>query len=280
LKPTEQPTDGRPFATSAKRFERMLAILDLLATSGSLPLTMLAATLQVSAATIRRDLAELEDQALLRRTHGGASVIETEVELPERLKNTQSREAKKLIARRVAQLVPTGRHVVALSGGTTTAEVARMISTRHDSIVVTNSLTIAALLAPRPKLQLIMTGGIARAHSFELVGFFAERSFQAINIGTAILGTDGITASGGATTYDETEARTNLAMVTRAERVIVVADGSKVGKSTFAQVASAAMIHDLVTDSSADEHELELIREAGVRVHVVELSRTPSGGAS
>jgi len=267
---TAPQRDPRPYATSMKRSERMLSILDMLTASGSLSLAALSDSLQVSPATIRRDLAELEEQLLLRRTHGGARIIETEIELPVRLKDTQFREAKRLIARKAAQLIPTGRHVVALSGGTTTAEVARVLSTRHDFTVVTNSLTIATQVASRQTLQLIMTGGVVRPHSFELVGVLAERSFSAINIGTALLGTDGMSAAGGATTYDETEARTNLAMVSQAERVIVVADGSKIGKATLAQVASTDAINDLVTDSSADAEELERIRETGVRVHIAD----------
>ena len=112
-----------------------------------------------------------------------------------------------------------------------------------------------------------------RPHSFELVGILAERSFSAINVGTAVLGTDGMSAAGGATTYDETEARTNLAMVSQAERVIVVADGSKIGRVTLAPVASTAAVHDLVTDASADPEELERIREAGVRVWIASSSK-------
>lgn len=251
-----------------KRSERMLSILDMLSAAGSLPLSTISESLRVSPATIRRDLAELEERMLLRRTHGGARIAETEIELPVQLKDSQFREAKRLIARKTALLIPAGRHVVALSGGTTTAEVARALSTRHDFTIVTNSLTTATQIASRQTLQLIMTGGVVRPHSFELVGVLAERSFSAINIGTAILGTDGISAIGGATTYDETEARTNLAMVSQAERVIVVADGSKVGKVTLAQVASTDIIHDLVTDASADPEELAALSAAGVRVHI------------
>lgn len=276
---TGQQREARPYATSMKRSERMLSILDMLTASGSLSLAALSESLQVSPATIRRDLAELEDQLLLRRTHGGARIIETEVELPVRLKDTQFREAKRLIARKAAQLIPTGRHVVAFSGGTTTAEVARVLSTRHDFTMVTNSLTIATQVASRQTLQLIMTGGVVRPHSFELVGVLAERSFSAINIGTALLGTDGMSAAGGATTYDETEARTNLAMVSQAARVIVVADGSKIGKVTLAQVASAEAITDLVTDSSADAQELERIRETGIRVHIADDDAGPRRGS-
>lgn len=262
----------QPHATSLKRSERMFSIVEKLTESGTLTLAALSAELDVSPATIRRDLAELEDQQLLRRTHGGARLFETEseIELPVRLRDTQFREAKSLIARKTAQLIPTGRHVVALSGGTTTMEVARVLSTRHDFTIVTNSLTTATQIASRPTLRVIMTGGVVRSHSFELVGVLAENTFNAINVGTAILGVDGITALAGATTHDETEARTNNAMVSHAQRVIVVADGSKVGRVTLASVATIERVHDLVTDSSADADELEAIRETGVRIHIAD----------
>ena len=102
---------------------------------------------------------------------------------------------------------------------------------------MTNALTTAMEIASRPNLKVIMTGGVVRSNSFEAVGVIAEHTFNAINVGTAILGTDGISAAGGATTHDETEARTNNAMVSHAQRVVVVADGSKVGRVTLAKMA-------------------------------------------
>ena len=116
-----------------------------------------------------------------------------------------------------------------------------------------------------------MTGGVLRSQSLELVGVLAENTFNAINIGTAILGTDGITAAGGVTTHDETEARTNHAMVCQGQRVVVVADGSKVGRVALAQMADLAQVHVLVTDTTADPDELARIVAAGVEVLIVDV---------
>ena len=173
---------------------------------------------------------------------------------------------------RVAALIPSGPYAIALSGGTTTAAVAKALANRQKLTIVTNALTTAIEIASRPNLKVIMTGGVIRSSSFEVVGSLAENTFNAINVGTAILGTDGISAQGGATTHDETEARTNYAMVAHAQRVIVVADGSKVGRLTLARVAGLDEIHDLVTDSSAEPDELERIAAAGVTIHVVDLA--------
>jgi DeoR family transcriptional regulator, aga operon transcriptional repressor len=256
-------------AASGKRSRRMFEIVALITDRGSVSLPDLSDALDVSPATVRRDLADLEEQRLILRTHGGATRIEALAELPVTLRNSQFQEAKRAIAAEVAGLVPTERYAVALSGGSTTAIVARALSDHADLTIVTNSLSIAALVTSFPRLKVIMTGGLLRSQSLELVGVLAENTFNAINVGTAILGTDGISATGGVTTHDETEARTNNAMVTHAQRTLVVADGSKIGRIALAKVADIQQVDLLITDDRADSDELDRIRALGVEVRVV-----------
>lgn len=255
-------------APSGKRSRRMIAILEALAGRGTVSLAELADALSISPATARRDLADLADQRLILRTHGGARLVDSRSELPVSLRDTKYQEAKRAIAAIVADLIPTPRSAVALSGGTTAANVARALAHHDELTIVTNSLTIAQLVTTYPQLKVVMTGGILRPESLELVGVLAENTFKAINLGTAILGTDGIAAAGGVTTHDETEARTNKAMVEHARRVIVVADGSKIGRLALAQVAPIDDVDTLVTDASADPDALQAIRDAGVEVIV------------
>ena len=256
-------------AASGKRSRRMLAILDLLTEREEVSLAEFSQALGVSPATVRRDLADLDYQRLLRRTHGGATVITARTELPVALRDTQFLDAKRMIAREMARLIPPERHAVALSGGSTTAQVVRALSNHRDLTIITNSLPIATLVTSYPRLKVIMTGGSLRPQSLELVGVLAENTFNAINVGTAILGTDGITAAGGVTTHDETEARTNHAMVTHAQRAVVVADGSKIGRLALAQVVDIGQVDALITDDTADPVALADIERAGVTVHVV-----------
>ncbi|MET0303897.1 MAG: DeoR/GlpR family DNA-binding transcription regulator [Microbacteriaceae bacterium] len=263
-------TSDRPTpAASGKRSRRMIAILDLLTERGTVALGELSEALGISAATARRDLADLADQRLLVRTHGGARLVDSRSELPVSLRDTRFQDAKRAIAAAVADIIPRQRYAVALSGGTTAANVARALAGHDELTIVTNSLTIAQLVTSYPQLKVIMTGGILRPESLELVGVLAENTFNAINLGTAVLGTDGISASGGVTTHDETEARTNNAMVTHAQRRIVVADGSKIGRLALAQVATIDQVDLLVTDDSADAEALQEIRDAGVEVVLV-----------
>lgn len=244
----------------------MAGILDAIAGRGEVTLAELAESFGNSPATLRRDLTVLADQGLITRTHGGAKSAGSLAELPVALRDTRFQEAKRRIARAAAARIPRERHAVALSGGTTTASVARELVNHAGLTIVTNSLSIASLVATYPRLRVVMTGGILRPQSLELVGVLAEGTFTAVNVSTAVLGADGFSAEAGVTTHDETEARTNHAMVAKAQRTLVVADGSKIGKVALAQMAATSSVAMLITDDSADPEELEKLRRLGVTV--------------
>ncbi|MCX7523100.1 DeoR/GlpR family DNA-binding transcription regulator [Microbacterium sp. STN6] len=265
-----QPTETMlARTTSRRRSKRLVQILDLIAERGSIGLTELSETLAISAATARRDLTELADQKLILRTHGGASMLDHGREIPVALRDSRFSDAKRAIARAMVERLPAQRHVVALGGGTTTASVARALANHADIAVVTNSLTIADLLAGYAGVRVVMTGGFLRPQSLELVGALAESTFNSVNVGTAIVGADGISATAGITTHDETEARTNHAMVAKAQRAVVVADGSKIGAVALARLADIDEVAMIITDDTADPAELDRIRAAGVEVVVV-----------
>jgi DeoR family transcriptional regulator of aga operon len=253
---------------SLRRADRVSAILERVSGHGSVDAGDLAAEFQVSAATIRRDLQALEDQRLLSRTHGGAVAVDVAYELPVRYRGGQHREEKALVAQHVAALLPKGPLTLGLTGGTTTHLLARLLADRVDLTVVTNALNIAAELALRPRLKLIMTGGVSRTQSYELVGPIADTALAGLNMAVAVVGVDGISARGGLTTHDEIEAHTNATMIRRADRVIVVADGSKVGRVCLASICSISSVSTLVTDSSASPEGVEAIRRAGAEVIV------------
>src|ERR1700712_1142803 len=127
-------------AASGKRSRRMFEIVALITDRGSVSLPDLSETLDVSPATVRRDLADLEYQRLILRTHGGAMGVESLAELPVTLRDSQFQDAKRAIAAAVARIVPRERYAVALSGGSTAATVARALSNHTDLTIVTNSL--------------------------------------------------------------------------------------------------------------------------------------------
>jgi DeoR family transcriptional regulator, aga operon transcriptional repressor len=249
--------------------DRLGVILDRLNTHGTVGVTELAADLGVSLASVRRDLELLEDQHLLNRTHGGAVSTGVLYELPMRYRGGRHQEEKRRIAKAAAALVTDGVVSVALSGGTTTTEVARVLATRSGLKIVTNAINIASELAPRPQIGLVVCGGSARPESHELVGPLAEEMLSRLNVDIAFVGVDGITADAGLTTHHEVEAATNRAMIRIASRVVVVTDGSKLGRRSFAAIAGLDEVDDLITDAGADADECRRIEEADVRVVIV-----------
>jgi DeoR family transcriptional regulator, aga operon transcriptional repressor len=248
--------------------ERLSTILEQLSVDGSLNVVEIAHSLSVSPATVRRDLRLLEDQRMLERTHGGAVPHGVLYELPLRYKSTRQPEQKRRIANEAAERVLDG-WAIGLTGGTTTTEVARALVDRPRLTIVTNALNIAAEIAVRPNLKLVVTGGVARPESYELIGPIAEASLQGLNLDIAFLSVDGVSPKAGLTTHHESEAGSDRALMARAERVIVVADSSKLGATAFARICDPADVDELITDDGADPSEVAALRESGVTVTTV-----------
>ncbi len=245
------------------RAERLDGILAHLASDGSVSVRELTEDLGASSATIRRDLKLLEEQKLLSRSHGGAVSNGVLYELPVRYRGGQHKDEKRRIADAAAERTADAQ-TVGLTGGTTTTEVARRLRDRSLT-VVTNAVNIASELVVSETIRLVVTGGIARPQSYELIGPLAERTLEGLNVDLMFLGVDGVNASGVAT-HDEIEAQTNRKMVERAARVVVVCDSSKLGRSALSSICALSEIDELITDSGASAQQLQAPRAAGVEV--------------
>ncbi|NBH08098.1 DeoR/GlpR family DNA-binding transcription regulator [Amycolatopsis sp. SID8362] len=259
------------------RHERLSTLLDMLGQREKIDVEDVAAELDVSAATIRRDLDHLAEQQLLTRTRGGAVANDLAYDLPLRYKTARHVPEKQRISTAAAAFAAKGM-VVGLNGGTTTAGVARALAMRPDLsgrgdapglTVVTNALNIAHELAVRPNVKIVVTGGVARPQSFELSGPLATRVLSELTIDLLFLGVDAFDPDAGAFAHHEGEASINRLMVERAERVVAVADGSKLGRRAFARICETTQVHALVTDTDADPDAVRAFEAAGVAVQAV-----------
>lgn len=262
-----------------QRHERLNSLVEIVADRGELEVDAVAAELAVSAATIRRDLDHLAAQQLLTRTRGGAVAHSVAYDLPLQYKAAKHATQKQRIARAAAALITPGM-VIGLNGGTTTTEIARTLAARADLVperdrpgadtqpvtIVTNALNIANELAVRPQFKLVVTGGVARPQSYELIGSLATSILHGLSLDIAFLGVAGIDAETGATAAHEGEADTNHLLASRARRVVVVADGSKVGVRAFARICPIAEIDTLITDDTAPAAATAACEQAGAAV--------------
>lgn len=259
---------------------RLNRLLELLAADGHVGVEDASARLGVSAATVRRDLASLAEQQLVTRTHGGAVANGTAYDLPLRYKAARAADEKVRIAICCAARL-AGDAVIGLNGGTTTTEVARALASgagsstgnaadRHAGApavtVVTNALNIANELIVRGQVKVVVLGGVARRHSYELVGPLAAPVLDHVNLDVAVLGVDAFDLARGATAHDEAEAEVNARIAARAGRVLVVADASKLGWSAFARIVPIDDVATLITDRSADPELVDEFRNSGLEV--------------
>jgi DeoR family transcriptional regulator of aga operon len=256
------------------RYSRWNQLLELLAAEGQLQVEHAAHVLGVSTATIRRDFDDLASQQMLARIRGGAVAQGVTYDLPLRYRSERHPSEKQRIAVVAAALIQPGQ-VVGLNGGTTTTEVARALAIRSDLsttagvpalTVVTNALNIAAELAVRQHIKIVVTGGVARPQSYELTGPLATGVLERVSIDVAILGVDAIDPAAGAMAQHEGEASINQLMASQASQVVVVADSSKIGRRAFARICAAGDVDVLVTDARMTDEARARFTEAGVRV--------------
>ncbi|MEQ4207660.1 DeoR/GlpR family DNA-binding transcription regulator [Actinopolymorpha sp. B17G11] len=257
------------------RYERLNAILELVAERSQIDVETLAEELDVSTATIRRDLDHLAQQQFLTRTRGGAVAHSVAYDLPLRYKTARLASEKQRIGKAAADLVTAGM-VIGINGGTTATEVARAIATRSDLrspnggrravTIVTNAVNIANELTVRPHVKIVVTGGVARPQSYELAGPLATHILEGVSLDMAILGADGISPEHGASAHHEGEAMINQLMAARSRQVVVVADSSKIGAQAFARIRRTEEIDLLITDFGGPEESIRLFEEAGVKV--------------
>ncbi|MEU2156112.1 DeoR/GlpR family DNA-binding transcription regulator [Streptomyces sp. NPDC019396] len=254
------------------RDARWKELLELLVERGRLDVDEAAAALDVSAATIRRDFDQLAEQQMLVRTRGGAVVHGVSYELPLRYKTSRRAAEKQRISAAVAALIAPGT-AVGFTGGTTTTEVARALAARPDLAsgspaltIVTNALNIANELAIRPQFKIVVTGGVARPQSYELIGPLAHAVLSQITLDTAVLGVDAFDAEHGAAAHDEAEAAINRLLCERAERVVVAADSTKLAARAFARICGTGQVDTLVTDAAVPDETAAAFEDAGVTV--------------
>lgn len=252
------------------RAERQQKILELVLQNNGITIAEICETFAVSEMTARRDLQDLEREGLLRRVHGGAVNNQgRSYEPPLQLRSNEHSSRKQAIGMAAAAFVYDGDSI-ALDVGTTTLEIARALHGKRNLTVVTASLPIAnefiSSFSLSGDIRLILTGGIVRAGEFSMIGEYAARTYSQLHVDKAFLGIGGISIEDGLTEYNLEDASVKRSILHSARRIIVVADGSKFGRTTFASVGSLSDIDIIITDSSAPTEMVNRLQEMGIEV--------------
>jgi DeoR family fructose operon transcriptional repressor len=250
--------------------ERQQAIAQLVTERGRVSVAEVAERFGVTTETVRRDLAALERAGMLRRVHGGAvpagALSLMEPGLGER--HDIRAEQKRKIGAAALDLLPGVDGSVLLDGGSTTAALADLLPAERRLLVATNSVPIAARLSAAPGVTLHVLGGRVRGVTQTAVGESTVRALEPLRVDVAFLGANGITARHGFSTPDEMEAATKRAMARAAQRTVVLADSSKLGREHLVRFAAVEDVDVLVTDGEADTETVAALQDAGIEVVV------------
>jgi len=260
---------------STKTDLREEQIMKALLRRGSISVNELIEDLGMSAPSIRRDLTRLEDRGLVRRTHGGVTLVEPMLYEPFRHDTSfQARELrcadeKRRIGYAAAELVRSGE-TIGITAGTTTTQMGRALRHRREISVVTNALNIGMELCNQTAIRTTLTGGLlAWQWTFAMAGPGAVESIRDTYFDKLFLSATGFDLKAGVTTLEPEEAAVARAMVDHAAEVIIIADSSKYGVVSPARICPIAAIHVLISDTKLPAKMVAEFEAAGIKVILV-----------
>jgi len=246
--------------------ERRQKIMAMLNENKSVLVPELAKLFNVTEETIRRDLEKLEKEGLLKRTYGGAVLVENyNVDIPFEFRNATNIEGKKQIALTLIKYIEDGDTLV-MDSSTSALQVAKLLKTKKKITVITNSEQIVNELKVFEDIKVISTGGTLRNKSLSLVGPIAENTLRSLNANKAIISCKGFDIEKGFTESNELEAQVKKMMIEIADQVYMIADHTKMNKTALVNIATLDDVDFIFTDKVLPPSQENAIREKNVEI--------------
>ena len=250
---------------------RQQRIAEIVRESGSITVTALEREFGVSPATARRDLAELERQGKVRRTHGGAvmpGVAQHEDSFQQRL--GEAVEAKKRLARAASVLLKAEETVFVDSSTTAYYAVRRMLADASNVTFLTNLLPVMDLFstADPSAVNMVGFGGMFRALTLSFVGPCTVRMIESYRADRTFFSVKGITPDGQLTEANPLEAEVKRAMIRQAANPVLLVDGRKFERQGLSVITHVSEV-SLVMTADARRPDVEFLEDLGVAVQSV-----------
>ena len=252
--------------------ERWQVILRQVRERGVVGVRELVAATKASPATLRRDLAKLDEMGHIRRVHGGIEAVAAaqQSHLATRsfgVSQTLNATRKRLVAKAAAAMCADGESII-LNAGSTTWFMAEFLREKRLHIL-TNSFPIAQELIATSSNRIVLPGGEVYREQGIILSPFDEDAIQHFTASKMFMSCFSITPM-GVIEGDALIARAEAKLLLRAEKLVVIADSSKFEPRGSMAVCQLARVHTLVTDAAAPVHILDHARSRGVNVVVVE----------
>ncbi len=243
---------------------RQNRLLEEVRTHGSASIEALAAQLEVTLQTVRRDVQRLSEAGLVARFHGGVRLAQSTTEnIAYRQRQALNAEGKARIARAIAKRVPNGCSLL-LNIGTTIEAVARELLHHTGLRVITNNLNVAAILSDNTQCEVIVAGGVVRSFDRGIVGEITIEFIRQFKVDIGLIGISGIEPDGTLRDFDYREVQVARAIMAHSREIWVAADHSKFNRPAIVQLAPLKDIDMLFTDRALIDGFPGLMTEAGV----------------
>ena len=246
--------------------ERHEFILKCLKEKGKISIDAICEIMKVSSVTIRKDLKVLEEKNLLFRIKGGASnsnpyAIDRPILINELIRNDE----KQKIAKEALNLIKNNDSIL-LGTGTTVFALAKKLESVQNLTVITPALKVSLELSTKPNIEVLQLGGLIRPNSSSVAGNYALQILKEISCGILFLGVDGIDPDFGISISNLQEAALAQAMLTTAQKVVILADSTKFGKRGLGKLCDLIDIDYIITDNKIPEGMVKEIENIGIKV--------------
>jgi DeoR family glycerol-3-phosphate regulon repressor len=253
---------------------RQQQIMALARLAGSVTVDDLAVRFDVTPQTIRKDLNELCDARLLARTHGGAMLSSGVENMAYEARRHLAAREKVVIGQHAARLIPNNCSLF-MNIGTTTEEVARALVEHEGLLVITNNIHVATILMPRPKIDVILVGGMLRKSDGGIVGEAAVDFITQFKVDHAVIGASAIDEDGAMLDFDYREVRVAKAIMKNARNVMLVADSLKFTRTAPVRIGHLSDVDIFVTDRLPPEPVVDFCRSNGVSLEIADETKDP-----
>lgn len=247
-------------------YERRKAILGILEKDHIASVENLAKIFNVSESTIRRDLDIIAGNGMIRRTYGGAVLLENlTAELPIVVREHENTDAKQNIAIAAVKLIRNGATIIMDTSSTVTAMVP-FLNVFNGLTVITNGIKTAYLLNNFGKITTYCTGGRLREHNMSLVGMTACQRLGEINADIAFISCRGLSIEKGVTETSEEETQVKKIMLTAAAKTVLLCDSTKLGLVLMNRVCEIGQLNTIITDKPLPDEYEKYIQSKGVEI--------------
>lgn len=250
--------------------QRREKILELIREDGHAKVQDLSRIFKVTEVTIRQDLEKLEIEGAITREHGGAYLKNMDLNVRNfSLQNQDNLAEKMMIARKALEFIEDGDTII-LDSGSTTTELAKIMTGFRNLTVITNALNIGLILGAEPGVNVILTGGEFKAPTLSLTGQKAADFFQNLHVDKLFLATAGVSLKSGLTYPGISDICVKRAMIESANVTYLLADSTKIGKNAFASLGALSLINYLITDSGIKKEDIEWLKSYEVEFILAE----------